>query len=111
MSNSRRKFLIGFFGAMLAFATLAGFATTRVEAKDPPQTRVEGKLAGVNVAARIVTVRLQNGTTRALTIPTTAKVERNGVRASLSAFKVNDSVQARLLVDGVTVIKFEGVGL
>lgn len=110
MSNSRRQFLTSVFGALLAIAGLASFATNQVEAKDPPQTRVEGTLAAKNVTARRVSVRLQNGTLRVLTIPATAIIQRNGVAVSLSAFKINDHVQARLLVDGVTVIKFEGVG-
>ena len=110
MSNSRRKFLVGCFGALLAIAGLASFAGSQVIAKDPPQTRVEGRLVAKNVAARRMSVRLQNGTSRVLTIPATAKVERNGVTVGLNAFKINDAVQARLLVDGVTVIKFEGVG-
>ncbi len=110
MSNSRRNFLTGVLGALLAIVGLASFAANHVEAKDPPQTRVEGTLAAKNVAARRMSVRLQNGTIRVLTIPTTAKIERNGVTVGLNAFKVKDVVQARLLVDGVTVIKFEGTG-
>ena len=110
MSNSRRNFLTSVFGALLAIAGLVSFAANQVEAKDPPQTRVEGTLAAKNVTARRMSVRLQNGTIRVLTIPAAAKIERNGVKVGLNAFKINDRVQARLLVDGVTVIKFEGVG-
>ncbi len=109
MSKSRRQFVTGLLGAGLAIAGLVSLAAN-VEAKDPPQTRVEGRLAGKNVPARRMSVKLQNGTLRVLTIPATAKVERNGQTASLSAFKIDDRVQARLLVDGTTVIKFEGVG-
>lgn len=110
MSRQRRQFLTGCFGALLAIAGLASFAANQVQAKDPPQTRVEGTLGGKNVAQRRMSVRLSNGTFRVLTIPTTAKVERNGVKVGLNAFKIDDRVQARLLVDGVTVIKFEGTG-
>lgn len=110
MSNGRRKFLTSVLGAMFAIASLASFAANQVQAKDPPQTRVEGTLNGKNVAQRKMAVRLQNGTIRLLVIPTTAKVERNGVKVGLNAFKIDDRVQARLLVDGVTVIKFEGTG-
>lgn len=110
MSNNRRKFLASVFGALLAIAGLASFVASEVQAKDPPQTRVEGSLAGKNVPARRMSVRLQNGNLRVLTIPATAKVERNGVPVGLNAFKIDDRVQARLLVDGVTVIKFEGTG-
>lgn len=110
MFNSRRKFLTGVFAALLALAGLASFAINEVQAKDPPQTRVEGTLTAKNVVARRMVVRLQNGTTRTLVIPFTAKIERNDVTASLNSFKIGDRVQARLLVNGTTVIKFEGVG-
>lgn len=110
MSNNRRTFLVGCLGALLAIAGLVSFTASEVQAKDPPQTRVEGTLAAKNVAARRVSVRLQNGNVRVLFIPATAKIERNGVTVGLNAFKTNDRVQARLLLDGVTVIKFEGVG-
>lgn len=110
MSNSRRKFLAGVLGALLAIAGLASFAAEQLQAKDPPQTRVEGTLAGKNVAARRMSVRLQNGNLRVLSIPANAKIERNGVKVGLNAFKIDDRVQARLLVNGVTVIKFEGTG-
>ncbi len=107
--SSRRKFLAGCIGALLALAGLMSFAS-QVEAKDPPQTRVEGKLVTRNLTTRVVTIQKQGGSLVNLTIPTTAKIERNGIKVGLNAFKANDAVQARLLVNGVTVIKFEGVG-
>lgn len=112
MSQDRRKFLVSVLGALLAIAGLFSFAAGNASAKGGGnQPRLEGTLVAKNVAARRMTVRLQGGATRVLVIPATAKVERNGVTASLNAFKIGDRVQARFTADGLTVIKFEGTGL
>ncbi len=109
MSQNRRKFFVGLFGALLALAGLVSFSSSLAIAKDPAP-RLEGRLTGINVPGRRVAVRLQNGTSRTLLIPAAAKVERNGIEVSLSAFKIGDAVQARFTVNGATVTKFEGVG-
>lgn len=104
----RRNFLVVAMGAVLALFGLAAFDSHRADAKDP---QVEGKLAAMNVSARVASIKITNGTIVKVTIPTTAKVERNGFKVALSAFKVGDRVQAKFLADGVTVFKFEGTGL
>lgn len=104
------------FGRVLAFAAF-GFAfvgaVTLVQpavadgggAKAP---RLEGLL--VSVSSPSVTIRLQNGTTRTITLTAATKIERNGRTVSLAAFKAGDRVQARFNANGSAVIKFEGVG-
>jgi hypothetical protein len=55
-------------------------------------------------------VRKTNGQIVSIFIPTTAKIERNDFKTALSAFKVNEAVQARFAANGTTVIKFKGLG-
>lgn len=107
---NRRSLLVvamtGLFAACMSLvSTSAAFAKGGV--KEP---RVEGTLASVNVVSSQVTITLQGGATRTLTIPATAKIERNGVPATLASFKKGDRVQARFTADGSTVVKFEGTG-
>ncbi len=83
-------------------ATGGGGTTTGV-------TKVEGTIAAVNVSARIVTLRFGNGTTRVVTVAAGAKVERNGLDATLASFLVGDFGQARLDASGAA-FKVEAVG-
>ena len=110
MFQNRRGFLV----ALFAVATMFGMSMLQSQAfafggggggREP---RVEGIL--VAVSGNVVSVRTQNGVVRTLAIPAAAKVERNGVRVPLTAFKINDRVQARFTANGATVVKFEGVG-
>lgn len=71
--------------------------------------RVEGFAVRINVSTRLVVVELRNGGIRRLSVPTTAKVERNNVHATLAAFALGDFVQARLNASGV-VTKIEAAG-
>ncbi len=52
--------------------------------------------------------RIQGGRLVTVSVPASIKIERNGVRATLAAFKAGDRVQARFLNNATT--KFEGVG-
>lgn len=96
--------------ALTAVASLAPFAYAD---RGPGngganETRVEGTITAVNVTAGSVVITTQGGT--AITVPTIAatKIERNGVRVTLAAFKVGDRGQARI-TNGVAT-KLEAVG-
>ncbi len=110
MFSSRRQFVIT---AIIAIASMVGIACRTAEAAKgpaPKEVRVEGRLVSGDVTARTVVVRVSNGSLVTLTIPATAKVERNGRKATLVAFKVNDRVEARFAPGSTVVVKFEGVG-
>lgn len=109
MFQNRRSFMAVLAIASALFATT--FASTEVLAgggggKDP---KIEGRL--ISITGRSVSIKLQNGTTTGIVVPTTAKIERNGAKTTLASFKAGDLVQARFASDGKTVIKFEGAGL
>ncbi|MFO0923061.1 MAG: hypothetical protein U0905_11310 [Pirellulales bacterium] len=106
MHQHRRSFLL----ALVALAVFLGSALTggKVQAAGGSDPRLEGVL--VSMAAPAVGIRTQAGVVRVIVIPTTAKIERNGVRTNLSAFKLGDRVQARFTSNGAVVTKFEGVG-
>lgn len=98
------------FFAILSAAMLGVLALTATPALAKSGGRVEGNLVMVDASISNVVVATRGGNQVVLYIPGSAKVERNGARASLSAFKLGDRVQARLGTDGTTVVKFEGVG-
>ena len=110
MLKNRRQFIIIAISAVLAVASFVQMSTVVVAKDGGNQPRLEGVLVSMNSVARTAVVRLQNNTLRSISIPIAAKVERNGVRVSLAAFKANDRVQARYSATGATVVKFEGVG-
>ena len=103
----RRNFLTLAVVAIMTIVGLAAFDVKPAQAKSP---QVSGTLVAKNVAARKVTIHTQNNANVILTIPIAAKVERNGVHVSLSAFKTGDKVQAKYNAAGTVIIKFEGVG-
>lgn len=113
MSRARRQFLVVVCGLMVAaFGMLSGFAGVAEAGKGSSKTnevRVEGRATAVDATIRVVVIRKSNGQSQSLSVPTTAKVERNGVSAPLSAFKVGDFVQARLTNNIITKIEARGL--
>ncbi len=110
MLKNRRQFIGLVVAMVVAVMGMLQSSSEALAKGGGNQPRIEGVLVSMNVASRTANVRLQNNTVRSVSIPAAAKVERNGVRVTLAAFKVNDRVQARYAADGVTVVKFEGVG-
>jgi hypothetical protein len=107
MMIQRRNFLTLAMAAIMTIVGIAAFDAKPAQAKSP---QVEGRLVAKNVTTRQVTIRTQSGNNVVLTIPITAKIERNGVHTTLKAFKIGDFVQAKFDASGRVVIKFEGVG-
>lgn len=87
----------------LAAAPTPTFAGERGSGGGQQEQRVEGLVTAVNAAGGTVTI----GATVVKVGPGT-KIERNGVRVPLSAFKVGDRGQARI-TNGVAT-KVEAVG-
>lgn len=109
MLRNRRTFswmLLALFASLFSFTAMQSSEAAR----RPREPRIEGVLSQTIGVDRIARVVLRNGQTVSLFIPATAKVERNNLQVGLSAFKAGDRVQARFTADGLTVIKFEGVG-
>ena len=71
--------------------------------------RVEGVVAGVNLMTGQVAITTRAGVTLTVVVVPDTKVERNGRRATLAAFKIGDRVQAEALASGVAV-KVEAIG-
>jgi hypothetical protein len=72
------------------------------------ETRVEGVVTSVNAAAGTLVITTQGGTAVTVTTTGSTKIERNGARATLAAFKAGDRGQAR--VTGGVATKVEAVG-
>lgn len=93
-AQSVRRFLISTF-AIAALAVVGACGSHHADAASgKKEVRVEGRVASVDVAAGTVTI--QTRTIAVLVrINGATKIERNGVRRPLSAFKVGDRGQAR----------------
>lgn len=91
--------------ALSAFALLLVIAG-HVQAGDP--NRVEGTVAAVGSGH--VTIRTRGGTAVQVTVSSSTKIERNGRRVALSAFKVGDRGQARLVAGSQLATKVEAAG-
>jgi Mrp family chromosome partitioning ATPase len=76
-----------------------------VEDRAPRAGRVESKVNAVNTMAGTVTI----GKTTVITNVAT-KIERNGVRVQLSAFRIGDFGQARLIGTSMLASKVEARG-
>jgi hypothetical protein len=71
--------------------------------------KVEGLVAGVNLMTGQVAITTRAGVTLTVVVAPGTKVERNGRRATLAAFKLGDRVQVVASTSGVAV-KIEAVG-
>lgn len=80
-----------------------------VAAKGQDATKIEGTLVAVDAAASNVTIRTQAGASRVVAVTAATKIERNGVRAPLSALKIGDRAQAKFDAAGATT-KVESTG-
>lgn len=109
MIQNRRKFTM-LLVALVAAVFSLGTVSKSYASGGGAQPRLEGVLVKPIGADRVASVRRTNGQIVTIYVPTTAKVERNGVKVQLNAFKKGDRVQARFTSDGATVIKFEGTG-
>ncbi len=108
MGSTRRSLLLSCFALLIALAAPLA-VSNQAHAKTPSNVvKLEGTLVAKNVAARKLSIRKTGGTIVVVTVPATAKVERNGVAATIAAFKIRDFVQTRS-VNG-TVVKAEAVG-
>ncbi len=96
------------FHGMVPSTTYAGGGKGSGGSNAPRETRLEGTLVSTNLLASQAVVRIQGGRLVTVSVPASIKIERNGVRATLAAFKAGDRVQARFLNNATT--KFEGVG-
>lgn len=65
----------------------------------PGELRVEGTVSAVDAAAGTVTIT-SGGVAVKLTVNATTKIERNGVKVTLAAFKLGDRGQARYVAGG-----------
>lgn len=74
----------------------------------PGELRLEGTVSAVDTTAGTVTIT-SGGVAVKLTTSATTKVERNGVKATLAAFKLGDRGQARYVAGGAAH-KVEAVG-
>ena len=74
------------------------------------QTRVEGTITAVDLAAATVTVRTRSGQDVVVSVAPATKVERNDLEPTLAAFQVGDFGEARFDAAGAT-LKIEAVGL
>lgn len=110
MFQNRRNFVVVLLALVASVFSASVIHSSKAFAGDNKALRLEGRLVSKIGADRIASVRKTNGQIVSIFIPTTAKVERNDFKAALTAFKVNDAVQARFAANGTTVIKFEGVG-
>lgn len=72
--------------------------------------KVEGVITGVNLATGQVAITMRNGVVAVVVAGPTTKLERNGVRVPLSAFRLGDRGQAIAFPNGAAT-KIEAVGL
>jgi uncharacterized lipoprotein YehR (DUF1307 family) len=64
--------------------------------------RVKGRINGIDVVAGTVTIG-----TRIVRTNSSTKIERNGIRVPLAAFRVGDRGQARLVTNSMLATKVE----
>lgn len=110
MFQNRRKFSMILLALVASLFSLGTVSKLQAGGGGGSQPRLEGILVKPIDADRVASVRRTNGTVVTVYVPTTAKIERNGVTVQLNSFKANDRVQARFTADGSTVVKFEGTG-
>ncbi len=66
----------------------------------PANSKLEGTITAVDVAANSVTIAVQNGTKFVVRAVISTKIERNGVHTTLTAFQVGDFGEAVIGGDG-----------
>lgn len=87
-----------FVGSMLAI--VVGIAMFQLSgqvaeaAKGKKEVRVEGKLVNVDLTSGVLTIQTKAGNVF-IGVNAATKIERNGFKATLAQFKLNDFVQAR----------------
>jgi hypothetical protein len=92
----------------LALALLVGSPSPAIADGGDGSVRIEGVVTGINLATGQVAIQNRAGTFVVIVVPAT-KVERNGMRVPLAAFRLGDRGQARTMANGVGV-KIEAVG-
>jgi hypothetical protein len=110
MFQNRRNFVVMLLALVASVFSSNAIQSSKAFAGGNKALRLEGRLVSKIGSDHIASVRKSNGQIVSISIPTTAKIERNGVTVALTAFKVNDVVQARFAANGTTIVKFEGVG-
>ena len=109
MNLNRKSFLVSCLTMVFAMSASLMIMSSEAYAKSAKnEVRLEGTLVAKNVAAGLLSIRKQGGAIVKVTVPASAKVERNDVHSTIAAFKIGDFVQTRS-VNG-TVVKAEAVG-
>jgi len=93
-------------GALLASAPAA--LADRGPGGQPNVIKIEGIVAAVDAVNGKVAIRTRAGVVTVAVVAAT-KIERNGRRATLSAFKIGDRAQAEVAANGIA-LKVEAVG-
>jgi hypothetical protein len=87
-----------FVGSMVAILMgIALFQLSGLEAqaaKGKKEVRVEGKLVNVDLTTGVLTIQTKAGNVF-VGVNSATKIERNGFKATLAQFKLNDFTQAR----------------
>lgn len=105
-----RRLFVGFVVAGVLALGLVGPAAKDAYAKGNKNLRVEGVAVSIDVNAGTVLVTTsQNGLVGVATGAQT-KIERNGVKVTLAAFRIGDRVQARFQTGNAVAVKIEAVG-
>lgn len=108
--NQRRQFFIAFFGFCFALIGIQSATPAAGGSGNNQEIRIEGTLVAINLPMSKVSIRTAQGAIVVVSIQAATKVERNGVRARLAAFKAGDRAQARIARASGLTTKFEAVG-
>lgn len=110
MKKLLKKFAVAVGMAMAGVVIVSSVMPNVASAKVAKSLKVEGRLVSVNTATGTVTVK--SGTQVVAVIANAqTKIERNGRRVTLAAFKAGDRVQAILAATGGSIAtKIEAVG-
>ncbi len=108
MFKSRRNFLVSLCTILTVALSLIAVSQEAMAKGKPIQ--IQGILVRAVPRTSTVVIR-RTGTTVTVVLPAGIKIERNGVKVGLNAFKAGDRVQVRYAPNGVTIVKFEGTGV
>jgi len=110
MKKLLKKFAVVVGMAMAGAVIVSAVMPNVASAKVAKSLKVEGRLVSVNTATG--TVSIQSGAQVVAVIANAqTKIERNGRRVTLAAFKAGDRVQAILAATGGSIAtKIEAVG-
>lgn len=102
---------LGCFTLALALLGCGLIFQREATAKADRALRLEGTLVAVDLSASSVTVKVQSGVMVVVLTNANTKIERNGMRVTLAAFRLGDRVQARFAnTSGNLAIKLEAAG-